>query len=233
MTILKIPYDLKVSFHKRLNRFVGEVILPSGKIEKVHIHDTARLKELLFEGNQILIKRANNLKNRKTRWDLLCAKYKDYWVFINSAYHSRIAKEIILNSDIGPFKDVEKVIPEVGHGGSRLDFLVKTKEKEIWVEVKGCTLAKGEFALFPDAPTLRGRRHLLKLIELKESGKEVALIFLVFHRDVKFVSPNRETDLEFSFLLEKAYRVGVRIFSYKIEYVSGNLIYRGRLGLRF
>ncbi len=103
----------------------------------------------------------------------------------------------------------------------------KDKEK-ILVEVKGCTLAQGEVALFPDAPTTRGRRHLEELIYAREKGLGAAVIFLVF-RDARCFAPNRKTDPDFSSTLERAVKKGVKILLPVFSLEGGKLHFKGHI----
>lgn len=180
--VFEISYDSLGKFITRNNRFLGEVLI-DGKKTYGHIHDPGRLEELLKKGNDILLKRYDK-KNRKTEWEVIAARYGKNWIFINSKFHSSITRKILENS-------------EINVGGSRLDFLLMRKNEKIWVEVKGCTLMIDHIALFPDAPTERGRRHVEKLIKLRKEGNRSVLIFLVFH-NAKCFSPNKERDEKFA-----------------------------------
>jgi sugar fermentation stimulation protein A len=203
--LLTLPHDVKGIFRTRPNRFLGIVdVLSDSKVitknEKVHIHDPGRLKELLYSGNRVLLKRASN-SNRKTGWDILAARAPDdsHWVFIHSGYHRTITENILNYHRLSPFGKIIKITPEVTVGHSRLDFLLtKPNHNQIYVEVKGCTLAVNGTALFPDAPTERGTRHLRTLIDLKISGVNSALIILIFRQEAETFAPNSITDPQFS-----------------------------------
>jgi sugar fermentation stimulation protein A len=93
---------------------------------------------------------------------------------------------------------VEIIKREVQHGNSRFDFLLKKAEEEIYLEVKSCTLFGKEVAMFPDAVTARGKKHLEELAELKSHGKSGAVVFLLCWPKASFFMPDYHTDLEFS-----------------------------------
>ena len=76
------------------------------------------------------------------------------------------------------------------------------------------TLVKDGRALFPDAPTLRGRRHLQSLLEAKKAGYEAAVVFVAQREDAKKFSPNDETDPEFGRILREVQRQGVGVYAY-------------------
>ena len=225
--IFSIHPDKKGIFLERLNRFVGLVKIEE-KIAYVHIHDPGRLSELLYEGNEILLKRYNSAK-RKTSWEIIASKLGNEWILTNSKFHSKIA-ERILESDFSPFGCLNDIVSEVKYGKSRLDFYIPSKN--LWIEVKGCTLLKDFAALFPDAPTSRGRRHIEELIKIRENGGRSALIFLVFV-PAKFFSPNWKTDPKFSEALDNAHRMGVEIHAIRLNYDGSKIAYEGEIPIRF
>uniref|UniRef100_A0A0F2LPA1 Sugar fermentation stimulation protein homolog n=1 Tax=Candidatus Aramenus sulfurataquae TaxID=1326980 RepID=A0A0F2LPA1_9CREN len=175
---------------ERVNRFL--VLTASSRV--CHLHDPGRLKELIYPGNRILVREVNRGK-RKTDCQVTAA-WDGTWVITDSSVHSQIA---------------EKFLPgakrEVKVGNSRLDF----QFGDTFVEVKGCTLAKNRVALFPDAPTERGRRHLEELIRLKEKGYRAKVMVLVMRDDVDCFLPNTETDRKFAETFYEALRRGVEL----------------------
>jgi sugar fermentation stimulation protein A len=221
--VMKIPWDTKGTFRSRPNRFLGIVDITSPKKdrkkgERVHIHDPGRLKELLYSKNKVLLRKASN-PNRKTKWDLIAATYDNNWVLVHSGFHREIAQWVIGNKKVSPIKNVKGVKPEAKFGKSRLDFLLTKKNgKKVWVEVKGCTLAADGVALFPDAPTLRGTRHVRHLIEAKEKGDEAVILILVFRQDARCFASHAETDPAFSKAFFSALEVGVAVHPLKFSY---------------
>jgi len=218
--IIKLNPDAEAVFIKRNNRFLAtvDIIHPFNQREvHVHIHDPGRLKEILKKGTPLLLKKARN-PGRKTAWDAIAGKVDDIWVLIHSGYHRKIAEEILKNPEISLFGKRYDIQPEPKYKNSRLDFLLKGDDETIWIETKGCTLAVNKTALFPDAPTQRGKRHVEHLIEIKNAGKRAAVIFLVFRSDAEVFSPNWETDPEFSKALREAKEKGVEIHALKLSY---------------
>ena len=221
MLVKNIPFDKKAIFINRQNKFLAEVKIDDKK-ELVHVHDPGRLTELLFFGNIVLLKKFSS-KNRKTNYDIIAAKYLDQFVFINSKYHNEIGKWILKN--IKPFDNVEKIKSEYKVSKSRFDFLIKTKEKDILVEIKGCTLAKDGIALFPDAPTKRGARHLEELLKLSKENFHACVIFLIFRKDAYYFKPNEKTDKYFSKVFYKVLKSNVGIKCYKFTYNGKGIYY--------
>ncbi len=218
--VLKISGDAIGIFIERKNRFLASVEIDETPHE-VHVHDPGRLNELLYPGNRVLLKKYP-LGKRKTEWELIAADKNGGWIFTNSKFHRKISETILRDALISPLGSLDSLKAEVRTGRSRIDFLAKKDGRRIWIEVKGCTLEKNGVALFPDAPTARGRRHVEELIHLKEEGDDAAIIFLVFVDAVCF-KPNRETDIEFSRAFEKAMKNGVEIYPLMLSYDSRSI----------
>ncbi len=229
MKLIDIKADEKAVFLERPNRFLGRVKRKNGEKAEIHVHDPGRLKELLYKGNKVLIRHAEN-KKRKTKWDLIAAKSGNDWVLVNSALHRVIAERILGNPRISPFGKIDSLKPEVKTGSSRIDFLLTKDRKRIWVETKGCTLKKGKTALFPDAPTSRGTRHIHELMEVKHKGDNAAVLFLVFVDAEKFKA-NSATDSVFAQALKKAFSEGVEIHAEVLEYKEEAIYYKGEIPL--
>ena len=227
--ILRIKGDAEGSFVERKNRFLAEVKIGNA-VHFAHIHDPGRLKELLYPGNAVLLKRYSKEK-RKTEWEIIAAKYHGRWVLTNSKFHRPISERIIMDKDISPFGDVDEIKAEVKIGKSRIDYLLLKNGKRIWVEVKGCTLKKGGVALFPDAPTERGRRHVEELHRLLKSGDLAALMILIFHEDAKCFSPNRKMDEKFAKAYDTARRDGLKIYPIKLNYDGRKITFQGLIHL--
>ncbi len=217
-----IPHDKEGKFIKRNNRFVGEVEI-EGLCHLVHIHDPGRLKELLYPGNKVLVQEAKN-KNRKTKWDLIAARKKDEWILVHSGFHRKISEELISRGKIRGLEEIEQIKAEVKVDHGRLDFCVFLEKNKIWIETKGCTLFKKDVALFPDAPTERGTRHIRALIELRERGDRAMLLILIFSPSARCFSPNKDTDPKFSETFSMALDRGIEIRPISLYY-DGEYIY--------
>ncbi|BDC17713.1 DNA/RNA nuclease SfsA [Acidianus sp. HS-5] len=201
-----LVYEFKEKLHEdfveeRLNRFI--VKTKSGRI--CHLHDPGRLKELIYPGNKILIREK---EGRKTNCQVTAA-WDGRWVITDSSIHNAIAKVFLPGAK-----------PEVKLGNSRIDFLLC----DTYVEVKGCTLVKNGVALFPDAPTERGRRHLEELMKVVEKGMKAKLLVLVMRDDAICFSPNEETDNRFAetFYVSLNKGLEVEVKEFRLE---GNKVY--------
>ncbi|HIP92019.1 MAG TPA: DNA/RNA nuclease SfsA, partial [Thermotoga sp.] len=215
----------KAIFLKRLNKFLGLVNL-KGNLIKVHIHDSGKLDYLLYKGNEVMIKRVVK-PHRKTMYDVVTARWHDSYILIHSRYHEKIARKIIESGKL-PIDLQGEVKSEVFYENCRIDFLVKRCDKKnVWIEVKGCTLIENEIALFPDTPTKRGLKHLRKLIKIVKQGDIGVLLILIFSKAECFF-PNTRVDPDFSNTLWEALKEGVKIFPVTL-YVKGIHIYFEKL----
>ncbi len=221
--LLKFEGRLLGRFVERPNRFLARVRV-EGQVLDVHVHDPGRLKEPLFPGNEVAIIRREG-RRRKTKYDLIGAKREEEWAFIHSGYHSEIAEKLIKSGKIRPLRGYDVAKGEVKLGNSRIDFVLDPKA---FLEVKGCTLIRNSLALFPDAPTERGRRHILELERELEKGIPCFVLFLVFGSAERF-SPNWETDPRFSDELLRASEMGLKVIAYSLTFDSVNLFPRGEI----
>jgi sugar fermentation stimulation protein A len=216
--ILKIDFDKKGIFLKRLNKFLGLIEVKNSLIY-AHIHDPGRLEKILFDGNEILLKKFKKSEKRKTEYDVMFGKFLNDYILINSKLHNYIGEILIKKGFIENINRILKIKREIKIENKRLDFLIfDENEGEIYIEIKGCTFQEGKFALFPDAPTKRGREHLEKMCELLKMNKKIILIFLVFLPNAEYFSPNKFIDKDFyeKFLL--CLNLGLKIYPFKLIY---------------
>lgn len=196
-------------FQKRLNRFIGEILV-DGRKEITHVPNTGRMRELLVEGARIIVRRVES-KSRKTKFDLLMVYHNDILIAIDSKLPNTLIYKGFVNKELSFFKEYAEVKKEVVYGNSRLDIGLLGRNKRALIEVKCVTFVEGEIAKFPDAPTTRGTRHVNELIDAKKHGIESGIIFVIQRKDATIFTPNWNMDPEFSKALEKAYYEGILI----------------------
>ncbi|BAW32301.1 MAG TPA: DNA/RNA nuclease SfsA [Methanothermobacter sp.] len=213
---MKIKNLIIAKFLERPNRFTVMVDRDGYKF-KAHLRDPGRLEDLLKRGTELLLKPALARRDRKTQFDVIAAFKDDEWVLINSGLHNSIAAEIIRFGFIKKLKDYNIIKREYSFGESRLDFLLGRDDEKMLLEVKGCTLLMGNRALFPDAPTNRGKRHLEELIKAIDLGFKSSILFLIFRRKAEAFSPNYIIDPEFAETLKKSVEKGVMVIPITIK----------------
>ena len=200
----------KGTFLSRPNRFIANVEI-DGKAEVCHVKNTGRCKELLVEGCTVWLEHSDS-ESRKTAFDLVTVEKGDRLINMDSQAPNKAVGEWLREKK--PFGEGFSVYPEKKYGNSRFDFYLESQDRKIFMEVKGCTLEKDSVVLFPDAPTLRGVKHIEELSHCLDEGYEAYIMILVQMSNVKYFTSNYDTHPEFGKALEKASRKGVKILCY-------------------
>lgn len=203
-------YDevLTGAFIRRPNRFIAHVQTAQG-VEVCHVKNTGRCAELLTPGAEVTLAAGKN-PGRKTRCDLVAVQKGDLYINMDSQAPNRTAQEALPRL----FPCLTLVKPEAVFGASRLDFYLEQGEKKSFLEVKGVTLEENGLALFPDAPTERGVKHLKELENCLRAGFGAAVLFVIQMRGVHCFAPNRKTHPAFADALLHAREAGVKIMAY-------------------
>ena len=198
------------TFVRRVNRFVAEVEF-DGKAERVHVKNTGRCAELLVPGYTVYLEKSGN-PSRRTAYDLIGVDKPVpggvRYVNMDSMAPNRAAGEWLASGGLGPLSDIRA---EVTVGDSRFDFVASQKGRPVAVEVKGCTLEAGGVARFPDAPTLRGLKHVRGLTRLAGEGWRCVLLVVIQMKGAYVFRPNWDTQPEFGEALIEAQRGGVEV----------------------
>lgn len=195
-------------FLARPNRFIARVRTEGG-IAVCHVKNTGRCAELLIPGARVTLAEAP-APGRKTHFDLVAVEKGPLLINMDSQAPNRAAREALPRL----FPGLTRVRPETVHGDSRLDFYVEAGKRKIFVEVKGVTLERQGVALFPDAPTLRGVKHLAELEKCVAEGMEAALLLVIQMKGTAYFTPNRETHPAFADALLQARDAGVGLLAY-------------------
>lgn len=203
---------IEAVFINRPNRFIANVLI-DGKMEKVHVKNTGRCKEILQEGTTVFLEKSKN-PNRKTKYSLISA-YKDKMLInIDSQVPNDVVYSSINSNKIPELKNVELLKKEVRYQNSRFDLYYEKGEEKGFIEVKGVTLETNGTAMFPDAPTTRGTKHILELIQSLKEGYNSYIFFLIQMADIQYFKPNYLMDKDFSKALVLAKKEGVNVLAY-------------------
>lgn len=204
---------IKAKFINRPNRFYSNVKIGEDEI-KVHVPNTGRCRELLIEDCTVFLREETN-PTRKTPYDLVAVYKGDKLISIDSQIPNKVVEEALKAGKIEALKRYTNILREKTFGKSRFDFKISDEDgQEYFLEVKGVTLENEGYAKFPDAPTERGAKHLLELVEAKKQGYGAGVLFLVQMEEVTKFSPNDERDKAFGEALRIAKKNGVDIFVY-------------------
>ena len=223
---------IEAKFINRPNRFNALVEL-EGEDITVHVPNTGRCKELLIEGVKVLLRKEDN-PTRKTKYDLIYVYKGNKLISIYSQIPNKVVLEALQNKKIEKLIKYNNILKEKTFGNSRFDFkLSNDNGEEYYLEVKGVTLEEDGHARFPDAPTERGRKHLLELIEVKKSGRGAGVLFLLQMNNMKDFAPNDERDNEFGKALREARNNGIDIFVYECDVLKDSITLTNRIEVNF
>jgi len=215
---VRIPGPLlPARFLDRPNRFLTVVDLDGKRVE-AHLPDPGRLKELLLPGVEVWVRSAAGDK-RKTQFTLAVVKAPSgELVSVVTTLANMLVHEALEAKRITELSDWDVVAPEYTWGRSRFDFLLGADvDKRLLLEVKSVTLVEDDRALFPDAVTARGARHVRELIAALDAGYEAAVLFVVQRKDANSVTAARAIDSKFADALAEAAATGVQLLGYRCD----------------
>lgn len=196
-------------FLSRPNRFIA-LVRQQGEPFRVHVKNTGRCAELLAPGSTVYLERSEN-PNRKTTCDLVAVQKGGLLVNMDSAAPNAAAGEWLAAGGLG---QLEVLKAEYRLGNSRFDFYAEQAGQRLLVEVKGCTLEENGVARFPDAPTLRGLKHVRELTALAAQGWRCCVLIVIQMKGIHTFQPNWATQPAFGLALREAAAAGVKLLAY-------------------
>lgn len=197
-------------FLKRLNRFTCECLIDNKKV-KAYLPNSGRLWELLLSNRFLYLKKSN--KENNLPYIIWGVKKDNQFVLLHTGYTNKIVEKLIREKRIEGLEDFKIIKKEVKINNQRIDFLLEKKNKKIFLEVKSVTLFKDKIAMFPDAPTERGRKHLLLL-----SKNKGIILFVIYSPRVLYFLPDFHTDFLFSqTLYQLRKKIKIKAISVKVD----------------
>ena len=218
----------QAKFLSRPNRFIANIEI-GGKTEICHVKNTGRCKELLTPDAVVFVQESDN-NNRKTKYDLISVYKGKRLINIDSQVPNKVFYEWMLDNNL--FGEITLIKPECKYKNSRFDFYIETAAKKIFVEVKGVTLEENGIAMFPDAPTERGIKHITELCQCIREGYEAYIVFVIQMKDVLYFTPNIKTHKAFGDALISAEKQGVKIMALDCEVKKTSIKARGFVDVR-
>ena len=212
---MKYKKVVKAKFIERPNRFIAFCDI-DGKIEKVHVKNTGRCRELLTDNAVVYLEESDN-PNRKTKYSLICVEKGNRLINMDSQVPNKVVYEGLIDKKILPpgiDEEITFIKAEKTYKNSRFDIYLETKSKKIFIEVKGVTLEENDIVKFPDAKTERGVKHINELIEAKKDGYECYILFLIQMNNVLYFTPNNEMHKDLGDALVNAENNGVGVLAY-------------------
>jgi len=222
---MKYNKMIKAKFIERPNRFVAYCDI-NGEVEKIHVKNTGKCKELLVPGYEVYLEESNN-PARSTKYSLIAVKKGDRLINMDSQVTNKIVYESLEDKSLilpGFYEDITLIKPEKTYGNSRFDVYIEGKTKKAFIEVKGCTLEIDGVVKFPDAKTERGVKHVKELIKAREEGYLAYIILVIQMEDVLYFTPNVDMHKEFGDVLKEADEKGVKVLAYDSKVEIDNIV---------
>ena len=208
-------------FIRRLNRFAA--LIDVDRVERtVHVANSGRMRELLEEGRRVLLKPAPG-DHRKTAFDLALVDLGHTLVSADARLPNALVCEALEAKMLPQFAGYDHFMREVTYGESRLDIALEGPKGMCYVETKSVTLIEGGTGLFPDSPTIRGRKHVDSLSKAVQEGYRAAVFFVVQRDDAQTFSPNDVADPQFGVALRHALSHGVEVYAYGCRVTTGEI----------
>ena len=183
------------TFRARLNRFVVEADL-GGETVQAHLPNPGRLWEILFPGTELALLPTPG--SPKLPFKAVAARRNGRWVNLDTIRTNALARFLLAREAVPGLEGWRVLSSEVPVGRSRFDFLLERRGERLFLEVKSCTLFQGALSMFPDAVTERGRRHLLELAALGETGSRGVVLVISQGPESRFFLPDYHTDPAFA-----------------------------------
>ena len=202
---------------RRYKRFLADIELPGSEKITVHCPNSGSMRGCSEPGSPVCFSRSDN-PGRKYPHTLEMVHNGKTWIGVNTSRTNGIVAEAIEKGHINELHSFDTMRREVKTSeGSRLDLLLETAGRQTYIEVKNCSLVEDEVAMFPDAVTKRGTKHLKELERLVRSGSRGVIFFLVQRQDGDCFSPAAAIDPEYASTLGEVYHQGVEILAYQAE----------------
>lgn len=222
---MKYNKMIKAKFIERPNRFVAYCDI-DGEVEKIHVKNTGKCKELLVPGCEVYLEESDN-PSRKTKYSLIAVKKGERLINMDSQVTNKMVYEALEDKSLilpGFDEEITLIKPEKTYGNSRFDVYIEGKTKKAFIEVKGCTLEIDGVIKFPDAKTERGVKHVKELIKAREEGYLAYIILVIQMEDVLYFTPNIDMHKEFGDVLKEADEKGVKVLAYDSKVEIDNIV---------
>ncbi len=197
---------------KRYKRFLADIELETGEKVTAHCPNSGSMKGCAMPGSQVWLSESDNPKRKyKYTWELI--KAPQTLIGINTQIPNKLVKQAIENDlieELSGYKNIKAEVKTSSH--TRLDLLLEKEDKKrCYVEIKNCTLVENGVAMFPDAVTTRGQKHLDELEHLVSEGHRGVIFFLVQRMDANSFKPAAMIDKVYAQKLKKVAENGVEI----------------------
>ena len=217
-------------FLERVNRFLARVEV-NGREVGVHVANSGRMKELFVPGWRVLVRPVAG-EHRKTKFDLVLVDMGTALASCDSRAPNVLVAEAVANGHLKQFAGYPDMRREVTFGDSRLDLMLEGPQGRCYIEVKSVTLVENGVGLFPDAPTVRGAKHLRTLETVLVAGHRAAVVFVIQRPDASAFATSDPSDPDLADALRSAVAAGVEAYAYNCEVTERIIRLDQRLPIR-
>lgn len=210
---------VKGTILKRYKRFLADIKLENDEVITAHVANTGSMTTCWEPGQDVIMTYVDSPK-RKLKYSLQLIHNGDTWIGVNTSLTNKVVHEALSENLIKELIGYENIQPEKKVGKSRIDFFLSghKSKPDCYVEVKNVTLlGENKTALFPDAVSTRGQKHLEELTSLKESGLRTCMLYIVQREDANKFKPAKDIDPVYANLLQAAINHGVEVLIYQCE----------------
>jgi sugar fermentation stimulation protein A len=229
--VYKYPPLLEGKLVSRYKRFFADIELTTGELITAHCPNTGPMTGVCLIGNRVMVSKSDS-KTRKLAytWELIEVHDNDrpVWCGVNTGLPNKVTKAAIEQKVILELQDYVNLRSEVPYGQekSRIDLVLETTGKPVYVEVKNTTWTNGTLALFPDTVTTRGQKHIRELASIIPEARAVMLYF-INRGDCDRFSPGDDRDPKYGQLLREAVQAGLEILPCRFEVTPEGISYLG------
>ncbi|MCK9321590.1 MAG: DNA/RNA nuclease SfsA [Bacteroidales bacterium] len=207
---------------RRYKRFLADIVLDHGEEVVAHCTNSGSMKSCLEEGAEVYLSPVDD-PSRKTKYTWEMIKINEKWVGINTSNPNVLAYEAIVNGQIPGLRQYTSVKREVRFDDSRFDIFAENGDEKCFIEVKNVTYKEGDYALFPDAVTTRGLKHLHTLAKVKAAGYRAVMLYIIQRTDIIYFDTANEIDPAYSEALIEAVKNGVEVMAIKVQVTPESL----------
>ncbi len=217
---------------RRYKRFLADVELDSGRQLTVHCPNSGSMMGCSEPGSPVMISRSDN-PSRKYPHTLEMVQAGPVWIGVNTSLTNKLVHEALENGVVNEFGLVDAITREVKtSANTRLDFQLESQGRQIYLEVKNCSLAVARAAMFPDAVTARGTKHLHELAALRLQGHGAAVLFCVQRGDADYFRPAAHIDRIYADTLAEVAAAGVMVLAYQADVSPRGITIRKQLPVK-
>lgn len=215
-------------FIERPNRFLAKVEI-DGRVVETFVPNPGRMYEFMIPGKEVFV-RYKPSPQRRTSFDMIAVKHDNVLVSIDTNLPNRFLRRLLENHEFPYVENYSKVISEPRIYDGRFDFQLVGKSTTL-IEIKSCTLVENRHALFPDAPTERGARHMRHLARALNEGlaQHAMVVFVIQRPDADLFSPHDGNDSNFGKALRQAFLFGVEVVPIITEVINWDLHFIRRI----